>query len=1042
MRRAFLVCLLTLLLPSRQAVAQTTGSVAGLVTTAAGAPLAGVAVSASGRGAITGADGRYSIGGVPAGQHTVRATMIGYAEATQSVTVAAGQTATVNLQLQSQAVELEGLVAVGYGTQRREALTGSVASIGAAELAEMPAATVSAALVGKVPGVLTRQADARPGRGARISIRNLGNPLYVIDGIPKDEMQFNQINVNDIESISILKDAASSAIYGVRAANGVVLVTTKKGRRGQENRVDVKSYYGWQDMNRFPKPANAVEFVTAQIESDLNVLGRTGWTPADLEKWKQGTEYGYRGFDWYNAMVQRNVPQSFHNVAASGGSDRINYYLSAGRLDQDAVWKDFTFERTNVQANVEANITSRLRVGTQINGRVQSWVNPGVPGVDDYFRPIFGIFRQLPIERPFANDNPLYPALTSDGASNWATLNYDVAGNFYNTTRVGQSNFSVDYDTPLDGLKAAARYSYYMSDNMEETFEYTYDLYRYDPATDRYFVAGGNQNPYRDRWNRKVEESMVQLQLNYAKTFGRHELGMDAAFESSERDNQNFQVRSQPATNVIRLMNFNELRSMVHNEAQEARMGYVFRTNYNYDDRYLAEVSGRYDASWRFPPDRRWGLFPSASVGWRISNEGFFQNSGLSNVFSDLKLRGSYGTLGDDAQSLLGIGPFDYLEGYTFRQGSSVFDNVVYTGARPRGLPVRNISWIRSTMSNVGLDFALFDNALAGTVEGFYRKRTGLPAARYDVLIPLEAAIALPNENLNADAHMGLEGALTFSSTIGSDFNYSLGTNATFSRRRDLYSYKPRFANSWDEYRNSREDRWSFINWGYQVVGQFQSQDQIANHPIDNDGRNNTTMLPGDFIYKDVNGDGIINGLDERPIGYLGGDNLPYLSFGFNGSAGWRNLDFSMNWAGAGFQSFERNFELKIPFQNNANSPAYMFEDRWRRENPFDLNSAWIPGKYPLARRGVLDHSNLRKSDFWVTNVRYFRLESVELGYTLPQALLERVRLRNGRVYLNGYNVFSTDNTRALGIDPELASSNGLQYPQMRTINVGASLGL
>jgi TonB-linked SusC/RagA family outer membrane protein len=497
-------------------------------------------------------------------------------------------------------------------------------------------------------------------------------------------------------------------------------------------------------------------------------------------------------------------------------------------------------------------------------------------------------------------------------------------------------------------------------------------------------------------------------------------------------------VRSQPATNAIPLMNFNELRSMVHNENEQARMGYVLRTNYGYDDRYLLEFAGRADASWRFPPESRWGFFPSASAGWRISNEGFFQNSRLSNLFSELKLRGSIGALGDEN---VGIGAFDYLEGYTFRQGSSVFDGVVYTGSEPRGLPVRNITWIKSTMTNLGLDFGLMGNSLNGTLEGFYRKRTGLPAQRYDVLIPQEVAIDLPNENLNADAHMGVEGSLNFSSSIGRDFRYSVGTNATFSRQRDLYTYKPRFANSWHEYRSSIADRWAFINWGYQVVGQFRSEEQIANHTVDNDGRNNTTMLPGDLIYKDVNGDGIINGLDERPIGFRQGA-LPYLSFGLSGSASFRNFDFSMAWSGAGFQSYERTSEMKVPFWNNANSPAFVFEDRWRREDPFDLNSPWIPGKYPLARRNVTDHSNLRKSDFWVTNVNYFRLETVELGYTLPQSILERVRLRNGRVFVNGYNVFSIDNTGEFGIDPELASGNGLQYPQMRAINVGASLGL
>lgn len=1044
MRRVLLLLLgLSALSPGELAHGQgTTGRITGLVTNEGGQPLSGVNITVVGTsiGTLTGEDGRYVLSAVPAGTYTVRASLIGYGEQTKQVGVAPGQTATLDFQLESQAIELAEIVAVGYGTQRRETVTGSVAAVTARELTQFPATTTSAALVGKVSGVLMRQADARPGNGVGLQIRNLGAPLFVIDGVPKDEGQFNQINVNDIESISILKDASAAAAYGVRAANGVVLVTTKRGRRGQEGRIEVQTYYGIQDLKRFPRPANAVDFVTAQIESDLNTTGSTSYTREDLEKWRAGTEPGYRGFDWYDVIVQKHVPQLGVNVSATGGSDRVAYYVSLGRVEQDAVWKDYTFERSNLQANVDGYI-GRLKVGTQINGRIESRFNPGVPGVDDYFRPIFGIFRQLPTERPYANDNPNYPALTSDGASNWATLNYDVSGSFYSTWRVSQLNFSAEYETPLEGLRALARYSYYIADNMEETFEYTYDLYKYDPVTGEYYVAGGNQNPYRDRWNRKVEENTIQLQLNYDKTFGKHNFAALTVFESSDRYNPVFQVHAQPSTNYIPIIRFNELRSMQHSETEEARMGLVFRTNYNYDDRYLLEVSGRYDGSWKFPPGQRWGLFPSASVGWRISNEGFYQNSGLSRVLNDLKLRVSYGSLGDDSQGAIGIGPFDWMEGYTYGQGSAVFNGVVVTGVRPRGMPVRNISWVRSTMTNVGIDFGFLDSRLTGSIDAFYRKRTGLPAARWDVLLPQEAAISLPNENLNADAHMGIDGSLNFSSTIGNDFSYSLGATATFSRRRHLYTYKPRFANSWDEYRNSIEDRWASVNWGYQVIGQFKSQEEIDNYPVNIDGRNNTTLLPGDFIYKDVNGDGVINGMDERPIGYAQGA-LPYLSFGFNASASYKAFSFLAHFAGATFQSYERGFEMKVPFWNNANSPAYMFTDRWRREDPFDPNSPWIPGKYPLPRKNDQGHSNMRKSDFWVTNVSYLRLKSLELGYTLPRAVQDRLGMKSGRIFLNAKNLFSLDNVADIGLDPEISSSNGLQYPQMREIIIGASVGL
>ncbi|HEX6926767.1 MAG TPA: TonB-dependent receptor [Longimicrobiaceae bacterium] len=1039
MRKALFACLAALLWLAPGAWAQATGTISGTITNDAGEPLAAVNVAVSGYEALSGQTGRYTIAAIPAGVYTLRASLLGYSEYTEEVTVTAGQVTTVNIVLSAQAVELEGVVAVGYGgTQREESVTGSIASVSGADLVRTPAVTTSGTLVGKVPGVLTRQADSRPGSSTSIQIRNLGTPLFVIDGIPKDEGQFNNIDPHDIASITILKDASAAAVYGVRAANGVVLVTTKRGLRNQSSRVDVHTYYGWQNWGRFPKPADAGTWVRARAEAEINQFGETSWTPEEVALWQEGTQPGYRSFDWYDFAVQKNAPQHYLSVSSTGGSDRINYYLSASRVDQEAVFNEYVFNRTNLQANVDAQISERLSVGAQINGRIETRKNPGNPGFDDYWQPIFGIYRNKPTERAYANDNPLYPNHIENIASNYATLNYDISGYWESIWRVQQTNLSATYDLPIDGLAATARYSYYLADNVENTFEYTYDVFTYYPETDEYVRTGGNDNPFRDRWSRKVEENMLQLQLNYDKRFGRHGVSFDAAFEANERLEPRYWLRSQPSTNYIELINLNELKELRDEQSESARMGYVLRANYDYDDRYLFEVAGRYDASWQFAPGKRWGLFPSASAGWRISDEPFYLNSRLSSILPELKLRASYGVLGDDR---VGIGPFDYLEGYNYDRGNAVLDGQLITGIEPRGLPIDNISWLRSTMTNVGLDFGLLDGRLGGTLEYFYRKRTGLPARRWDVLIPQEVAIDLPNENLNADAHVGVEASLSFSDQLSNGLSYSLGGNVTFARQRDLYTYKPRFGNSWDRYRNSIEDRWAFINWGYEVIGQFESEEQIANYPVDIDGQNNTTLLPGDFIYKDANGDGIISSLDERPIGFRMGA-LPYLSFGLNASTAWKGFDLNLLFSGAGYQSYERNWEMKIPFQNDANSPEFMLTDRWHREDIWDPNSRWIPGKYPALRKEWETHSNMRKSDWWVTNVNYLRLRTVELGYTLPQSVIDSFRIRSARIYVTGSNLFSLDNVGEFGIDPEVASANGLQYPPLRMINVGANVGL
>lgn len=472
----------------------------------------------------------------------------------------------------------------------------------------------------------------------------------------------------------------------------------------------------------------------------------------------------------------------------------------------------------------------------------------------------------------------------------------------------------------------------------------------------------------------------------------------------------------------------------------QARAGYIGRVNYNYKEKYLLEFLGRYDGSFLYAPGNRYGFFPGVSAGWRISEENFVKDN-VGDFLSDLKLRASYGKTGSDLiNNNFIVPPFSYMSGYNWGSRSAVFGGNLATGLQPRGIPITNLSWVTNITKNIGIDFAFFDNKLSGQFDVFERERTGLPAARYDVLLPSEVGYTLPNENLNSDAHRGVEGVLTYSGTAG-EFGYSLGVNATMSRLRSLETYKPRFANSWDEYRRSIEDRWANINWGHQVVGQFQSQEEIDDYAVNIDGPGNRTLLPGDFIYRDVNGDRIINDLDERPIGYAEGAN-PYMGFGINGSVTFKGLSLFVDLAGANYQSFQRNWELKFPYQNNGTSPHYMLEDRWHQADPFNDDSPWVAGTYPALRKDYPSHANFRKNDFWVTNVRYIRLRNIELGYSIPQNIVEKVGVTGLRVYANASNLFSIDNVADLEIDPEISSGNGLVYPQPRLFNLGFNLTL
>ncbi|MBO9727411.1 MAG: TonB-dependent receptor [Chitinophaga sp.] len=1009
-------------------------NITGKVTDEQGAALPGVTVSLKGtaKGTSTNANGTYSIA-VPDQNAVLVFSFVGYIK--QEVTI--GDRKEINIRLVTDSKGLGEVIVVGYGTQKKESVTGAISGVTSKELERVHASTVSATLAGKIPGVSFRMPDGRPGAGANIQIRNFGNALYVIDGIQKDAGQFNNISPNDIESITVLKDA-SAAIYGVRAANGVVVVTTKRGKAGS-NTINVDAYTGWQNWSRFPKTVNAYEWMLGKADAEMNAEDpRTDITKEELAKWKAGTEKGYQSFDWYDFIIKKNAPQHSINVNATGGSENINYYLSVTRLDQKSVLgREFDFNRTNIQSNVDAKIAKRLKVGVQINGRIEERDNPGVPGGDDYWAPRFALFRNRPTERPYANDNPLYPNDIGHNTENWAVQTKAISGYWTEDWRVLQTNFNGTYETPIKGLTLKGMYSYYYADKLMNGHEYTYDTYTYRAETDTYERTGGSSNPWRERGTHKVLENVLQGQVNYNNTFGRHTIGGTFVSERIKRRELDVWVHAVPKSNLLPLIQFSDMDTYNDADWTEARIGYIGRFNYSFGDKYFLEVAGRYDGSWKFAPDKRWGFFPSVSAGWRLTEEPFFKKwLGSNSILTELKIRGSYGELGDDD---IGIGAYDYLRGYTYATSTVILDGTVIKGSRDKGVPNDRLSWFVSKIADVGVDYQLWNGKVYGALDFFNRKRSGLRGRKYDVLVPSEIGYGLPDENVNSDQQKGGEFSAAYTTHIGK-VNLVVGGNVSYSRSKFLESYKPVWGNSLDHYRNSIENRWNGIYWGYEAIGQFQSQEEINKYPVNVDGKGNKTLLPGDIIYKDMNGDNVIDEKDERPIGYQTSGN-PTVNFGFNLGVRWNGFDFAADFSGGSMYSYNQNWEMRWPFQNGGNLLKQFYDDRWHREDPFDVNSKWIPGKNPPLRFNKGDHSNYNKpSTFWLHNVHYIRLRTMELGYSIPQQLLDRVRFKKARVYINTYNLFSLDNVKSLGIEPEIVDENGLQYPQNKLVNIGLNL--
>jgi TonB-linked SusC/RagA family outer membrane protein len=1065
-RRAFLFSFLILF--SIMGKAQNAQIITGRVTDSSGkTPLLGVTVTAnaSKKAVVTKDNGEFSIP-VTNADKKLTFSYVGMKTVTEPIN---GQSNfTINLIPDN--TGLSEVVVVGYGTQKKESLTGAISTVTSKDIDRVHGgSTVSTTLAGKLPGVTFRDAEGRPGASAAIQIRNMGTPLYVIDGIQQDEGQFNNLAPNDIESITVLKDA-SAAIYGVRAANGVVVVTTKKGRTGRNN-IDINAYNGWQSFFRFPKVVNnTADFLYYKADAQINSNGfkydpatsawkaNTNISQAILDSAKISKDPQYRTFDWRDYVLNNNgAPLNSVNININGGSDKVNYYVSGTNLFQNSVLgSQYKFQRTNIQSNVTAKLTNGLKVGFDINGRVEDRQNPGVPGVDDYFLARLAVLRNTPQERPYANDNPLYLNDLGDHLeSNYAFLNNNLSGHYRDTWRVIQTNFHIDWDLPwVKGLSLRGLGSYYFADELLNNQEYTYKAYTYHPADSTYEVTGGATNPWRERGQTKNINTTLQVQAAYNKNFGQNSISATVVAERLQLHHLYNWLHANPQSNYLPLVSYPIIDQYNDVDQTQARIGYIARVTYNYADKYFLEFSGRRDASYLFAPGFRVGYFPGGSAGWRISDEPFFKAllGNKTDIISSLKFRGSYGILGDDTNPYNNnnpiVAPFAFLPGYNYGTdpngnaiASAILDGVTVPASRDKGTPISTVSWLKSKITDFGADFTLFNGKLSGTFDWFYRKRTGLLGSKNDVTIPLELGYKLADQNINSDAQYGEEGSLNYFGKAG-QVNFTIGGNLSFTRSETLHKYNPLFFNSLDQYYNSTENRFSNTGWGYICIGQFTSQEEINNYKVDIDGKGNSSLLPGDLIYKDINGDGKIDGQDQRPIGY-GYGTQPQINFGFNFSLAYKGFDFHADFSGAAGYTWYQNWEQRWAFQNNGNLNA-IFEDRWHRENIYDPNSAWVPGKYPANRYnpgpGHSDYST--QSTFWLHNVRYIRARTMELGYSLPQRLLDRFKIRSARLYINGYDLFSIDNLRQYGLDPEVIDDNGLQFPQNRVINAGINLSL
>ncbi len=979
-------------------------------------PGVNIIVQSTTTGTLTDINGKYSID-ISDPNAVLVFSFISYVS--QAITV--GSQTVIDVSLIEEIQALDEVVVVGYGSQRKVNLTGSVSSINADKFSVVPSPNVSTLLYGNLPGLVPVQRSGQPGADdVSLSIRGFSNALVVVDGVVGRD--FSRLDPNEIESFTILKDAASAAVYGVSGGNGVILVTTKKGKIGKP----VFNYimnYGVQHVTKWPRYINSEEYAILRNESAVNQGGVPMYTQEEVQKFRDGTDPNYPDFDYYDYMVRDYPPQMQQNISVRGGNEKIKYFFLLGQSTQASMWKggNAEFNKYNFRSNVDAAITDNLDISVEIGGRTENRDNLiQVPS-----QMVQWLNYMWPISNPLTPDGKV--ASTNYGLV--AYLNPDLVGYIKDQRNVFEGALTVNYKIPfIKGLSVNLKASHDMNFRDEKQWLKKYYTYQWNEATQTSTQVGSRGTDQLVFTNWKSSANRIQSSLNFNRTFASvHNVKALLLYEVSDYQDYNIQASRQnyvlPIDQIFAGPDLG--KSNTGGASNNGRESYVGRINYDYAGKYLFEYSFRYDGSAKFPPAKRWGYFAGYSLGWRLSEESFIKDN--LTFIDNLKFRGSWGTLGSD-----NTGNFQFLTGYTYPSGSYILGaGIVSGGMVDTGTPNPNITWEKSQIFDIGLDMSLWKGLLEMEADIFYRKRDGLLVTRATQL-PSTFGATLPSENLNSDDARGLEILLGHRSNIG-EIKYRLSTNIAYSRLKNLHREQRTFNNQFDNWRNNGENRWQNLNWSYKAIGQFQSYEDIYSSPIQ-DAKANSTLLPGDIKFDDFNKDGII---DDNDIQVTGRGFTPQLNYGFSVNAVWRKITIDMNWQGASLFSFRAQSYLIQPFNNSMNSFAYMM-DRWHRADPLDPKSEWIPGKYPPTIANGAPNNKIN-STFWLWDATYIRLKSLGINYNLGSAFLKNHGVQDLALSLSGQNLL-TFSGLDVPIDPEAPSGGLSYYPQQKTYNIGINI--
>ncbi|SEJ03212.1 TonB-linked outer membrane protein, SusC/RagA family [Dyadobacter koreensis] len=1009
-------------------------------------PGASVMVKNTPNGTTTDVDGNFQLSNVKEGAVLVF-SFIGY----EPVEMAVNGRQKIEVALNPSNETLEQVLVVGYAEQKKSTLTGSVAQITSDQIKQAPPLNVSNVLAGRLPGVIVTQSYGRPGADdAAINVRGIsttGNnsPLVIVDGV---ERSFTTMDPNEIASVSVLKDAASAAVYGARAANGVILVTTKRGKSGKPV-ITYETNFSLNSNTRFPKFLNGPDYMSwykKAEELDNEYLVSQGKTPfaltysqEEIDRVRSGRDTSgfYGDTDWYGLMTDNRSMSQYHNLSVSGGSDRIRYFSTVGFWDQDGVMNNTNYKRYNVRANVDAKINEIVSTKLDLSVRMEDRLQPSLAPTDQNYQNPYVLASRMQPNLPMYGPGGMAVGANSDAGVGNPLVAVNDIGNRTAQTSTFNGNITFIVKIPwVTGLQAKVLAGYDKGFTESKTWVSPYTLAIRNRTATGWTWTTARMSAY--SVNQLLQDYAgsnritFQPSLTYDNAFDKHAISALLLYEYSGYKTNGFGVQARNfAIDDLKEINFgskgvDDLRAASGSSSETKRAGYVGRLGYGYDEKYLVELAARYDGSVNFPTSKRWGFFPSASLGWVVSKESFWQ--GLGSGINFLKIRASAGKMGNDR-----INAFQYLNTFQLRPTPIVAIGNALTPSVYSNAPANlNITWEEANMYNIGLETNLFNSKLGIEIDYFYKLTKNILDTQSGVFAPSVGGNFPGTVNSQKVDNRGIDLQLNFNKKY-EKFSYNIIGNFTYAHNRILKMNESINAPA-DQRRVGQSVGSKF---GFMVDGLYQTQEEVNTGPSFPYGPG----APGYVKYRDLNGDGKIS--FEQDVTKIGKSNTPEIMYGLNLQAAYGIFDFSALLQGAARSNVilaglyntgvQSNTVYTQTFSGNGNSPYFLVEDAWRPDNP--------DAKFPrlTANKAGLTNQNGYMNSFFLRDGGYLRLKTLQVGVSLGKAFLSKIKVQGWRFYVAGSNLLTWDKIKYA--DPETPSvvQAGF-YPQQRVMSVGTNI--